>query len=350
MGILVIIKQMLVIAILVMTGYTLFRLRIIDEPMSKKLSTLVIDVCNPALAIACIIQDRPVVEHSKILFAGGIGIVIYLVLIAMGACLPAILRIAPDERKYYHMMMVYTNTGFIGIPLARAILPAEAMIYVIIFNVLFSLFFYTHGTYVLRSDALKRNHKNESEAEDKKVIEDQSETEDKTEKEDQSETENKKVIAKHAIKSATKSARKINIGIISSLIAILLCWFNIRVPSVIGDSLIYIANATTFLSMTVLGVSLAMVSFKDIFRGKIVYAYALLHLIVIPIIIGKAMSTIGADHSMTNAFVLMTALPGANMPLMLAGKNGHDTRLLSQMILLTTVLSLITVPAVMYTL
>ena len=344
MGILVIIKQMLVIAILVMTGYTLFKLRIIDEPMSKKLSTLVIDVCNPALAIACIIQDRPVVEHSKILFAGGIGIVIYLVLIAMGATLPAILRIAPDERKYYHMMMVYTNTGFIGIPLARAILPAEAMIYVIIFNVLFSLFFYTHGTYVLRCDDEKSTHKNESETEDQAGIEEQAGIE------DQAETENKKVIKKQVIKSATKSARKINIGIISSLIAILLCWFNITVPSVIGDSLIYIANATTFLSMTVLGVSLAMVSFKEIFKGKIVYAYAFLHLIVIPIIIGMAMRTIGADQSMTSAFVLMTALPGANMPLMLAGKNGHDTRLLSQMILLTTVLSLITVPAVMYTL
>ena len=105
MGILVIIKQMLVIAILVMTGYTIFKLKIIDEQMSKKISTLVIDVCNPALAIACIIQDRPVVEHSKILFAGAIGIVIYLVLISMGVILPIILRITPNERKYYHMMI-----------------------------------------------------------------------------------------------------------------------------------------------------------------------------------------------------------------------------------------------------
>ena len=314
MGILVIIKQMLVIAILVMTGYTIFKLKIIDEQMSKKISTLVIDVCNPALAIACIIQDRPVVEHSKILFAGAIGIVIYLVLISMGVILPIILRITPNDRKYYHMMMVYTNTGFIGIPLARAILPSEAMIYVIIFNVLFSLFFYTHGTYVLRSDKEKNNKK------------------------DKLTTQN----------SDTKSSPKINIGIISSIIAILLCWFNIKVPGVIGDSLIYIANATTFLSMTVLGASLAMVSFRDIFKGKMVYAYAFLHLIIIPIIISVAMQSIGADKNLTSAFVLMTALPGANMPLMLAGKNGHKTKLLSQMILLTTVLSLITVPTVMY--
>lgn len=305
MGILVIIKQMLVIGILVMTGYTLYKLKIIDEPASKKISTLVIDVCNPALAISCIIQNRQTVEHRQIIVAGCIGIIIYVILIGLGIILPYILRIPQDDRKFYHMMTVYTNTGFIGIPLARAVLPAESMIYVIIFNVLFSLFFYTHGAYILRN----RNNNMQSE----------------------------------------KEKRKVNIGIISSVIAIALCWFNISLPDVIGDSIIYIANATTFLSMSVLGVSLAMVSPKDIFKGKMIYLYALIHLVIVPVIIGAVMKGSGVDKNMTEAFVLMTALPVANMPLILADKNGHDTTQLSQMILLTTVMSLVTVPLVMWT-
>ena len=33
----------------------------------------------------------------------------------------------------------------IGMPVAKAILPAEAMVYVVIVNILFSLLVYTHG-------------------------------------------------------------------------------------------------------------------------------------------------------------------------------------------------------------
>lgn len=117
MGILVIIKQMLVIGILVMTGYTLYKLKVIDEPASKKISTLVIDVCNPALAISCIIQNRQPVEHRQIIVAGCIGIIIYVILIGLGIILPYILRIPQGDRKvlsyddsvYQHRFYWYTS-------------------------------------------------------------------------------------------------------------------------------------------------------------------------------------------------------------------------------------------------
>lgn len=302
MGILVIIKQMLVIAILFFIGYVLYKQNVMDENASKKISGLVIDICNPALAMSCVIKDKIVATHREILVAGLIGIAIYIILIMLGVLLPKLLKIPKKEQKFYHMMTVYTNTGFIGIPLAKAVLPAKGMIYVIIFCVLFSVFFYTHGVYVMRNTSADKEKKEKA---------------------------------------------GINMGVISGVFTILLCWFQISLPEILGESIVYIGNATTFLSMMLLGVSLAMVSFREIFQGKKIYVYTVLHLIIIPVVIGEILKGIGVDKNMISAFVLMCALPTANLPLILAEKNGEDISVLSQMILLTTVLSLISVPVVM---
>ena len=56
-------------------------------------------------------------------------------------------------------MSIYGNVGFLGIPVAKAILPENAMLYVVICNVFYCLLFYTHGIITLSSGKEKMDLK-----------------------------------------------------------------------------------------------------------------------------------------------------------------------------------------------
>ena len=145
----VILQQMGVIVILVSIGIYLYKKGTVDSSVSPRLSAIVVDVCNPALILASILSGNITATRRDLVIGMIIGVIFYTCLIILGFILPRILRVKPDERRYYNMMTIYTNTGFIGIPVAKAILPENAILYVIVINVMYSLLFYTHGITVL---------------------------------------------------------------------------------------------------------------------------------------------------------------------------------------------------------
>lgn len=306
MGIVIILKNMAVILLMALMGYILFKKGILEENTNKKLSTLVVDLCNPALSIACIIEDKITAAHKEILQAVGISVAIYGILILLGIILPRLLRVEKGEEKFYHMMTVYTNVGFIGLPLARAMLHADAMLYVIIFNVLYSLFFYTHGYFVMR----KR---------EKRGVEE-------------------------------KSGRRrinLNLGLISGIATVIIVWFDLSIPEIIGNVCIYTGDANTFLAMILLGASIAAASFKQLFSNKKLYGFLGIRMLLIPIAAAGILKILKIDHNMILAFTLMLSMPMASMPLMLAERNGEDTRILSQGIALSTAVSFATITLVL---
>ena len=98
-------------------------------------------------------------------------------------------------------------------------------------------------------------------------------------------------------------------------------------------------NATTFLSMTLLGCSFAAVSAK-VFKGKWkTYLFIILKMLAIPVVLGYLLSILKVNEHMVQAFVLLAAMPAGNMPLMLAKQVGEDTEVLTQGILLTTIVT-----------
>lgn len=306
MGMAIILKNMSVILLMALMGYVLFQKGILEESTNKKLSALVVDLCNPALTIACIIEDKITATHQEILQAAGISIGIYGILILLGMILPKLLKVEKEEEKFYHMMTVYTNVGFIGLPLARAVLHGDAMLYVIIFNVLYSLFFYTHGCFVMRKE------------------------------------EKKKVEKK---KGAPRIS--LNLGLISGIASIIIVWFDLSIPELIGNVCIYTGDANTFLAMLLLGASIAAVSLKQLLSNKKLYAFLGLRMLLVPIAAASTLKFMKTDQNMVLAFTLMLSMPMASMPLMLAERNGEDTGILSSGIAISTAVSFATITLVL---
>ena len=121
-----------VIVILVAIGILLYKRKIVDNTVSPKISAIVMDICNPALIMASILSGNIEASHSDLAEAMVLGFAFYAGLVILGIILPLVLRVKKDKRRFYNLMTVYTNVGFIGIPLAKTILPEKAIIYVIV--------------------------------------------------------------------------------------------------------------------------------------------------------------------------------------------------------------------------
>lgn len=300
MSTLIVLQQMAVISLLVLIGVYLFKKDVVDSQTSKKLSAIVADICNPAIILASLDPNSVTSGKKVLLFAVVAGVVIHIFYVVLGAVMPLIYGVEAGKRKFYTMMMVYTNVGFIGIPVAKAVLPKEAMVYVIVCNVMYSLLFYTHGVTVLSSGKEQMN-----------------------------------------------LLKVINPGTIAAVFSMVIFAFNIKLPFIIENTINYVGNATVFLSMVLLGVSIARSDIIKGFKNKKLWLHVVFRLLLVPMAVAFAVRGVGFSKNAALGFALMSGMPVGNLPLIQAEKTGEDTDVLSSAITVTTISSVATITILM---
>lgn len=312
MSVTIVLQQMIIIFILIGIGMVLYRSKMLSEETSKQISGIIINVTNPALLICSAFDDGPKVSLREL----GIALVsyaaVFAILIAVAFLIPYILGVPKKLHYAYQMLTIFGNVGFIGIPLASAVLGSESLIFVSIFNLLFNLLIYTFGMSTLQRAASLQAAEGAS-------------------------------IPESTLTSG-RLQKFINAGTISAAATIIFYLGDFQVPVIVSSTLSYTGRATTLLSMLVLGVSVAQINPKDIFSHPRLYVFTLLRQILVPIGCVLLMRGLIDNKLILNTMLLMAAVPAANMPLMIAKQMDMDTDSISQGIILTTVLSLVTVP------
>lgn len=300
MSTIVTLEQMGVITILVAIGIYLYKKKVVDNTTSQKISVIIMDICNPALILASMLSGNVSATHEDLIEALIIGALFYIFLVILGFLLPIILRVDKNNQRFYNLMTVYTNVGFIGIPVARAILPENAILYVIVCNVMYSLLFYTHGITILGRGKEKMNLK--------------------------------KVFSP---------------GTIMALLALVVFWFDLKPPLIISSSISYIGNATVFLSMALLGVSIARSDITKGLKNIRIWAYILIRMILVPVALFFILRAAHCDDITILGICLMAEMPIGNLPLIQSEKMGEDTELLSSAITVSTIASMATITVLM---
>lgn len=196
-------------------------------------------------------------------------------------------------------MCLFGNTGFIGIPLVSAVLGSQALIYVAVTNAYFNLLFYTYGIWLADGGKSRFSWKN-----------------------------------------------FLNVGNFSIIVTIVLFVWQPKLPVVFTSTIDYMADTTTFLAMVVIGISLARTNLKSIFTEVRLYLFILLRFLALPVMISFLLRLFVKDDTVYGVMVLMASVPVANLPLMRVEETGGDGQMLSKGIILSTLLSLITIPLV----
>lgn len=320
MSITIVLQQMIIIFILIGIGMILFRRGLLSEDGSKQLSGIIINVTNPALLICSALDDEPKASLRELGIALAAYAAVFAILIAVGFLLPYLLRVPKNLHYAYQMLTIFGNVGFIGIPLASAVLGSQSLIFVSIFNLLFNLLIYTLGVSLLQRAAERQAQEGAAVPADKTA---------------------RKITP---LSASGRLKKLVNAGTISAVLTVIFYLGGFPVPIIISSALSYAGRATTLLSMLVLGVSVAQIAPKEIFSHPKLYLFTLLRQILVPIGCVLLMRGLIDSKLILNTMLLMAAVPAANMPLMLAKQMDMETDAISQGIILTTVLSLVTVP------
>lgn len=295
----IVLQQMIIIFILMMTGYVVYKKGIIGGDISRGISALIVNVCNPAILIRSAFDRDASVTEEKLLMAAAGTVVMYVILILISFVLPKCLKAGDKWKNHYALMCIFGNTGFIGIPLTAAVLGEKAVIYIAIVNAFYNLLFYTYGIRLADGDGGKIRIKN-----------------------------------------------FLNVGNISIVITILIFMLQPKLPVVLTSSVNYMADTTTFLAMVVVGISLAKTNLAEIFTQWKIYLFIALRFLAVPVVIGLILRLFIQDSMVYGVLVLMSAVPVGNLSLMRVEEKGGDGKLLSCGIILSTILSLVTIPLV----
>ena len=295
-------QQMIVLFIYMMIGYIACKKGILDEGFSQKTSWLVVNVANIAMVISAAINNDGSIEGQDLILTMILAMCVYAVLLMIAFFVPFIFHVPADEKGVYKVMTVFNNTGFMGYPIIVAVYGSSALLYAVIFTVTFNILVYTYGIQTIRGD--------------------------------------KKEGEKFQIKSI------FNVGLLSSLLALILYITKTPMPQFIKSTTSGLSNLTGPLSMMVIGISLSHFPLKNLFKDIRLLIYSLVKLLVIPVL-GTLVVTRFVDNEMLcRVCMIILATPAASMTVMLAQQYHGNLEIASRGVALTTLLSVVTIPAV----
>lgn len=295
--------------LVLIVGYVLGKIKIIDETSSKGLSKLIVMVAQPALIISSINSKRYSFESLKLALLGvGLSLLLHCVIAVIARVL--CLKIKDfNEQKITEFALVFGNTGFLGIPLFNALLPENggfvASFFIVGFNVL--LWIIGLGIIARGRDDIKLTPK-------------------------------KVFINKGTIASL--------IGFVIYLIPAIPAFQSFELPVFVGNALNYVSGLCTPISMLIAGALIARKSLKNIFsKGKIYYLLAL-RLIAMPIIFCFLFKIIGLSDFWVTFLTVALGLPSATSTITFAEVFDTSPEYAAQCVGATTLFSIATMPCV----
>ncbi|MBQ5346904.1 MAG: AEC family transporter, partial [Ruminococcus sp.] len=205
-----------------------------------------------------------------------------------------------SRRVVMRFSAVFSNCGFMSLPLQQAILGDEGVFYGTVFVAVFNIIVWSYGLVDMSGDRSNFNLKN--------II--------------------------------------LNPGIIGAVAAASLFFLQIHLPYILLTPIQYIAGLNTPVPMLVIGFYLTRFKFKESLRDLGIYAVSAVRLLIIPLASLFIMKLLGVDGNIVTSCTIAASDPVAATTTMFAAKFDRDVDLSVGLVSSTTLLSIITMPII----
>jgi predicted permease len=301
----IMLRNVLVFVLLAVPGFLLVKTKILKSEHSAVLSKVLLYLGLPFLVFK---------STLGISFGGGMAVTL-LIVTAFGILYSLawfflskpFTKLEKEDKKQGMMRFscILSNNGFLGIPLAEAVFPDQPLIvtFVVIINIITNAFIYTLGVYLITGD---------------------------------------------------KSAVSVKKALLNPVLIAFALGFIVNlsglpkhVPEITSYSG-YFGNIVTPLSMMILGMKLAGVSFKTMFGSWKTYYVAAVKLLIFPVVaaaiaIGMSCLFMHSDEFVLGIFIAF-AMPTAALCTTIADNYGGDVEGAVSYTLGTTIISVATIP------
>lgn len=142
----VVFKQLLIMALIVLGGFTFAKAFKVDDKEQKFLSKLLIYFINPFLILNALNIDFEMAKFVQLAWVFLLSLVVHFIMIGLSLLFSRSKN--SDEKDYCNLdalAMMFSNCGFIGIPLIRGVFGDEGVFYLMGFLVAFNIIMWTYG-------------------------------------------------------------------------------------------------------------------------------------------------------------------------------------------------------------
>ena len=294
-----IITQMLILLLLVVVGFISNRCGLTGGDFDRKLSNFIINVSCPCLILSSVMGDT-IPDSGLIVPLLLVGFATYAVLFFVSWLLPRYFVRQADIRGMYSFMLMFGNVGFIGYPVVASIFGHEAVFYASLLNVPNTLFIFVVGTVFVLGDGQKMRFN------------------------------------PRALYCPAMIASYLSIAIVA------LGWE--AVPRVVAEPLRLLGNITVPGALLVIGSSMAQIGRHHILGSPRTYVMTAFRLLIIPIAVYVLSRTAGVDETVNRINTVLIGMPVASYGTMFCLKYGRDEGEMVRGTLITTILSVVTIP------
>ena len=118
-----------------------------------------------------------------------------------------------------------------------------------------------------------------------------------------------------------------------------------NIPTAISQPLTMLGNITVPAALLIIGSSMSNLSLRTMLGNRTVYITSLFRLILLPIGIFYLCRVLGFSDFVVNINTLVIAMPVATYGTILCLRYGKDTTMITEVTFITTLLSMLTIPA-----
>ena len=293
-------EVMMTLFAIVIVGYVAGRMGYIGGEFDKHLSSLVINFTCPSLILSSAMTgDLP--DRRLILPLLLISAITYVILTGLAFFLPRYLTKKKGDEGIVGFALMFGNVGFMGYPVVASIFGHQAVFYAAVLNVVNTLAVFTVGTILIVGDFVggKRFQK--------------------------------KVLYSTPMLSAYLAMLIVALGIDG-------------IPGIISQPLTMIGNITVPAALLIIGSSMSQLSLRTMLGNATIYVTSLFRLVLIPLGLYFLCLALGFDPYVVNINTVVIAMPVATYGTILCLKYNRDTTLITEVTLVTTILSMLTIP------
>lgn len=276
-------------------GFALAKKKLVGTETLSQLSRILLKVVAPCVVISSLQVDF----SMELLKTMGMALLVLAVIYVLYYILVCLLfkRQPEATRASLRFGTMFGNVGFMGLPLIQAVLGQEATIFCVMSLAVFNVSSWTLGVSFM----------------------------------------GERVSAKKAV---------LNPGVLSLLAGLVLFVLQIRLPSPVLSAVEYMGSLNTPLAMVVIGGQMAGADLPATFKEKRLYGATLVKLVVMPLLTLLVLLPLRLERLMFLTIVILSGCPSAGVTSMFAQMYRKDTAASAQMITLSTLLSIITLPLV----
>ena len=271
--------------------------KLVDEASVKGMVNVLLLIVTPCLMVDVFQRPFEPAMLRSLAIAFGFALAAHFAMIAVVAA--AVRHRSADTLPVLKVAGVFSNAGFMGIPLEQAILGDEGVFFGVVYVVVFNLLMWSWGLSVMGGKADRR-------------------------------------------------MMIVNPGTVGVAVGLPLFFLSVELPEFVGKPVSMLADLNTPLAMIVTGYYLAGARLATVARSPMAHLASALRLVFCPLAVTAAMWPWrhSLDREMMLAVVIPSSAPAAAMVTMFAVKFRRDVDMSVGIVCGTTLMSIVTMPAV----